>query len=202
MTMKTPAISKELDFVARHAAVAGDVYDGTLKVDTTVRALTVVVCDKADSDAERLARQLSEGLSRALHGIIRIDWKKFNVEIWEIKGAVFGGARGRKGKKIGEIGLVVSWYTNETPRLIGWVWSKGGVQGLQMLETAGRAMSPGVCLAKEHPNKYPDWGDCVIWSEVELTKNKVLSDLEAEVSERCRKFCKIAKPLLQKLSAP
>jgi hypothetical protein len=126
--MKTPAISKELDFVARHAAVAGDVYDGTLKVDTTVRALTVVVCDKADSDAERLARQLSEGLSRALHGIIRIDWKKFNVEIWEIKGAVFGGARGRKGKKIGEIGLVVSWYTNETPRLIGWVWSKGGVQ--------------------------------------------------------------------------
>jgi hypothetical protein len=195
-----PAISREVEFIARHTDEADAIYFEKIAVVPALKKLSDAVYDRADSDVLELLKELQDEVCRGVKSHVRVGWRRIKRGDWENSGSIYM-ARGRK-KRIGYIGLFVG-YGQMPLRLIAWVYPSGGLDGRRELTDSVRkkAKMP-VQLVSDNMQKYPSWtGDGVIWFDKQVTLKTSRTDLASQLATMAKRFFKLAKPLLKKLAA-
>lgn len=192
-----PALSPEMEFIAANEAIAERVRE---KGKGAVRELTEAVWDRADEDASRLLSHLRDVISDSASSIFRIEWINRSME-WQSTGRLFK----RMGPKR-RIALIGVYIDNEPMpvRVVAWIWPKwGGLDGRRELVRACQERFPSVCLASEHPDRYPAWAedDGIVWFEERLSAKTSLEDLMQRLRTRAKAFLKSAKPVLEDLAS-
>jgi hypothetical protein len=99
-----PAISREVDFIARNITMADAICDGDIRVAQPVRELTAAVYHRANGVVEALLLDLEAGVDRAVRGVVRIKWTNGNRSLYWGNDARIFNAHGRK-KQAGWAGL-------------------------------------------------------------------------------------------------
>lgn len=201
---KTPAISAEIEFIARNIAIANAAYDMEIG-DERLHALTKRVYDRANQDVRSLLNDLQATLSEAAaRASARISWKQYRGDFyWEVGGSVSYGSRGRR-KAIGWIYLTINNLEEGGFRLIGSLWpSRGGADGRNHVCGKLKKKLPEfrICLATDYQNRFPEWPEYIIWYERPLHKKVVLEDLAKELGSQGTRFLKTAVPMLKELSS-
>ena len=94
----SPAVSRELKFIADNVDEADDIYEGKIKVEPSLKQLSDKVYERADADVSELLNELKEELSLAVKGMLRInDWRHYTRWSRQIWSPIYM-ARGRKRK--------------------------------------------------------------------------------------------------------
>jgi hypothetical protein len=190
----SPAVSRELKFIADNVDEADDIYQGRIKVEPSLKRLSDKVYERADADVSELLNELKEELSCAVKGVLRInDWRTYRRWSWGIWSPIYM-ARGRK-KKIGSAGLTVD-YGQEGLRAIGWVDPRGGLHGRTEFTRSCQKKFPKVHLVSENAKRYPNWNDVVVWFDEKLTLKTSRKDIRDEVATQAKQFFRFAKSLL------
>jgi hypothetical protein len=197
-----PAVSHELQFISYHAVEADEILQGDIAVVPPLRELLQRVYDRANEDACKLLEDSLTSLQAGVRRLVRLEMTKPRGNPWEIYGALFAGARGRK-RRIGGFGFHVG-YGQEGFRLIGYlIPRRGGLDGRLQLVHACKKKLPKmkVHLAADDSKRYPDWNNCVVWFSKDLHRKVSHQNLQREIATASRRFFKVASPLLKKLSA-
>jgi hypothetical protein len=193
-----PAISREVEFLALHGDEADEIWEGNIDVTEDVLELLNEVNDRAERNILQLLTCVQSALDIGLRDLLRISWVRISPESWALRGVVYMSARGPK-KNIGLAGFYIE--CNKPPRLIGWTYPRGGLDGRRELaRVCGKTMD-GIHLASDHRDRY-DWAsndDAVIWLDEKLTK-RARDQLTKQVERRAKLFFKIAKPTLKTLA--
>jgi hypothetical protein len=202
-TIDIPAVSPEIEFIARHTADADAICDGLISVRPREKELTKKVYDKADHDLFELMTKLQEEICLSLKGVLRVAWvkKRKSPYFWEHEGQLFM-PRGPMTKPVGYVGITFGSGALQM-KLIGWVYPKGGIAGRKELTRfCDRKIIPPVRLVSEHADQYPQWDDAVVWFERELTLETSYEDLRKEIAKSAGRFFRIARPILEKYANP
>jgi hypothetical protein len=125
-TLSIPAISREVEFLARHSDEADEIWDDNIEADAVVRELLDDINERAKRSVLQLLNCVQSAVDIALHDLLRSNWGRISPEDWALRGVVYMSARGPK-KTIGSAGFYIE--CRDVPKLIGWVYTRGGLDG-------------------------------------------------------------------------
>jgi hypothetical protein len=195
--ISVPAVSHEMEFVARNWAVIEDLAENVKK--GAVVDLTEMVWEKARVDVDRLLRALERAVTDAGDGTLRVLWANTNRgESWQPWARVYL-SRGPK-RKIADLGFTLC-ENKMALRLIGWIWPRwGGLDGRHRLARYCNNKVGDVFFPSERARRFPGWSDNdgVIWLDEQLTIRTTLDQITESVQRRARRFLKAARwPLIE-----
>jgi hypothetical protein len=197
-TVVIPAITREIEFISRNAAVADQIWESQ---SGPLFELTYAVWERACASTDVLLRKLEEEVAAKVRGILRINWANTNRgNNWESWARVFmpkGPERrmATAGLHLGENLMAL--------RLVGWMWPRwGGLDGRRELVRVCRKKIRRVCLASEYPARYPGWSedDAVVWYDHQISIKSSLAEVAKDLGREARTFFKTARPVLVELA--
>jgi hypothetical protein len=197
-TLSIPAISREVEFLARHSDEADEIWDDNIEADAVVRELLDDINERAKRSVLQLLNCVQSAVDIALHDLLRSNWGRISPEDWALRGVVYMSARGPK-KTIGSAGFYIE--CRDVPKLIGWVYPRGGLDGRRELARLCAKKIDKVHLASDHRDRY-DWAsndDAVVWLDERLTK-RTRGDVGRLTQKKAKQFFKVAKPILKGLA--
>ena len=192
-----PAISRELEFLAQHVDESDEIWEGDVEADENVLELFYEIYERAERDVLQLLNCVRGAVDTGLHNLLRIKWGRISLENWELNGVIYMPSR-RSKKRIGSVGFYVE--CDKAPRLVGWVYPGGGLDGRRELTRLCVKKIDGVHLASDHRDRYSDWpSDAVVWLDEKLVR-QTKDQLRKQVQKGARGFFKLAKPMLKRLA--
>ena len=189
-----PAISREVEFIARNAYVADAVCEDRIDVPPRVKELTGMVCDRANAAVQVLLKALEVEVKRIVSGIVQIEWINKDRQYYWASECRVQKLRSRKsGVRWAGIYLHCG---RDALRLIGWMYPKGGRDGRKKLARA----CDGVKVASECPKDYPaaesGLDSCVVWLDQRLSPATDRDELKKTVGLAAKRFFRVARGFL------
>lgn len=191
------AISPELRFIAINDDFAYDIRWRNVKVDKEDKRLVDSVYQRAEADALELLHQMRSKLADALDGLMRVDKGHVSRDRWDTWCTMFP-LRGRK-INLGYVGVHIGAFDGRL-RLTGFVKPRGGSHALGELERAFRKSGHSISRTRNDPTR-PDWVDCLVWLDKNLTTCTTMQELQMTVFKEARSFFKSAQRLFESTSS-
>jgi hypothetical protein len=190
--IELPAISRELDFIARHWKEAGDIYEEKLKVDDQIKTLTVALYDKATNESGNLLANAASIISQSAKEFARFKWSKFRKNDWELRSYIFQPRGGKTA--LATTGFNVHCTTAQAPALVGWLTPRGN---LDERRSFINLCSVKTVLVSDNDEQYPGWSDTVVWFRIELDEDTTWKSVADSLAAEAACFFKAALPLVR-----
>ena len=196
-----PAISGEIEFIARHVAEAEAIRDDKDFKPAWLKKLSDKIYDRADADVEDLIFELQEEIRQRSGKIVEIRWRRYKRSWWELNGQALL-PRGKNRKELGWVYLTVSYGSQRDPRIIGSFYLGGGGRDtLKRFAQFCKIKNLPVHLISDDRTNYSIWegSDGIVWFDRKLTSKVSRASIALEVAEAARDFFSIAKAGVKKL---
>jgi len=199
MGKRTPAVSSELEFIARHVREADAVWENKVDdIEPEMRRLSNRMYQCADDNVGEILGFLKGAITESAqkHRLQMSDWRGSSGD-WEVWRYVH--SPNTPEASIGSTGLDIAWIGGL--RLVAWIALRGGKYTRRVLVDSCRSEGLDVHLASSRSSLYPDrdWGGCVVWFEKYLTRRSSMNELHDKLRLQGGAFFRITKRLIKSL---